>query len=520
MPESELEYQEAVHVLRSMGATSSASVRLTRAGTGSPARGGRSGTSRSRRIAGLEKCAHIHFDVMAERVRTQRGPLDRLLGLAAEVRPGEATTAVLLSFAGFLTLASYYTIRPLRSAFLLPVNVTLPGGLVLTGPVITSYSGAVLAALFLVVVPAYGALASRVNRIRLINVVTLFFASNLVLFSLLGSSLPAAVLGILFFLWVGTFNLMVQAQFWSFANDVYTEEQGKRLFAIVGFGATLGGVAGARIASSLIRTIGEFQLMLVAAALLGVFMAILNVVNAREGARAPEARKQADSALGKEGGFQLVLRQRYLLLIGLLTLTVQVTNTNGNYILDETLAGVARAAVAAGTAGGLSEGQFIGSFRADMDFYQNVLVALIQFFLVSRIFRYLGVGGALFILPTLAFINYGIFAAVPILAIIRVAKITENATDYSLQNTLRRALFLPTSREAKYKALQAVETFFWRAGDMVSALATFVVVQMLHLGVRSYAIVNLGLVAIWLLIAVNLFRENRKLTTADKSAAA
>jgi ATP:ADP antiporter, AAA family len=198
---------------------------------------------------------------------------------------------------------------------------------------------------------------------------------------------------------------------------------------------------------------------------------------------------------------------------------VQVTNTNGNYILDATLADAAHAAVASGTAGGLSEGQFIGSFMADLAFYQNVLVALIQFFLVSRIFKYLGVGRALFILPTLAFINYGIFAAAPILAIIRVAKITENATDYSLQNTLRRALFLPTSREAKYKALQAVETFFWRAGDMLSAITTLVVVQVLRFGVRSYAMVNLGLVTVWLIIAIALFRESRKLTAARQSLA-
>lgn len=185
--------------------------------------------------------------------------------------------------------------------------------------------------------------------------------------------------------------------------------------------------------------------MLVAAVQLGVFLAILNVVHARESGRAPEGKKQAEEALGKEGGFQLVLKHRYLLLIGLLTLAVQVTNTNGNYILDATLT---EAAAARGS-DGLSAGHFIGSFRADMDFYQNILVAVIQFFLVSRIFKYLGVGGALFILPTLALVNYGMFAAVPVLGLIRIAKITENATDYSVQNTLRRALFLPTSREAK-----------------------------------------------------------------------
>jgi AAA family ATP:ADP antiporter len=106
-----------------------------------------------------------------------------------------------------------------------------------------------------------------------------------------------------------------------------------------------------------------------------------------------------------------------------------------------------------------------------------------------------------------------------VLAFIRVAKITENATDYSLQNTLRRALFLPTSREAKYKALQAVETFFWRAGDMLSAITTLIVVQLIGWGVRGFALVNLGIVVVWFVIAANLYRENRKLTSEQKMAA-
>src|SRR5712675_3795406 len=114
-----------------------------------------------------------------------RSALDKIMGLAADVGPGEAVTALLLSLNGFLVLAAYYVIRPLRSAFLLPVHVTLPGG-VLNGAVITSYAGAMLATLFLVIVPLYGRIASRVNRIRLINGLTLFFISNLVIFYVLG----------------------------------------------------------------------------------------------------------------------------------------------------------------------------------------------------------------------------------------------------------------------------------------------------------------------------------------------
>src|SRR5687768_9111103 len=142
----------------------------------------------------------------------------------------------------------------------------------------------------------------------------------------------------------------------------------------------------------------------------------------------------------------------------------------------------------------------------------------IQFFLVSRIFKYLGIGGALFVLPVIAFGSYGLFAFAPVLAFIRITKIVENATDYSLQNTVRRALFLPTSREAKYKALQAVETFFWRAGDMLSGVTTFVIVRSLGLGVREYAIVNIGIVIVWIVIAAMLGKENRKMIEIGRAS--
>jgi AAA family ATP:ADP antiporter len=456
-----------------------------------------------------------------------KGPLDRLMSLAADVHAGEAGTALLLCLNGFLILCAYTVIRPIRSALLLPVTIDLPGGGVLTGPVIQQYSGAVLAGLFLFIVPLYGSLASRVNRVRLINYVTLFFVSNLALFFLLGSAraapdgAPDAALGVSFFLWIGIFNLMVVAQFWSFTNDLYTPEQGKRLFAIVGFGASTGAIAGPLITQSLIGPLGPFPMMLISAAILLACLGMTNLIHKREKVRpSGPSKPQAEQPLSREGGFKLVLAQRYLMLIGLLTLAGNLVNSNGNYIFNETLSQMARAQVASGAASGLSEGQIIGGYMAGTDFWQNTLVVLIQFFLVSRIFKYLGVGGALFILPVISLSSYGLFAAAPVLALIRVAKIAENATDYSLQNTVRRALFLPTSREAKYKALQAVETFFWRAGDMFSALTTLIVVQVLSMGVRSYAFVNLALVVGQILVALALYRANRRLTPAAEAPAA
>ena len=436
--------------------------------------------------------------------------LDRLLGLAADVRAGEAATALLLAANVCVLLTAYYIIRPVREALILAV----PGG-----AEIKSYLGAILAASFLVIVPAYGAFASRVSRIKLINGLLLFFAANLVLFFVLGRA--GVTLGVPFFLWVGVFNLMSIAQVWSFANDVYTPEQGQRLFAIVGFGASVGALTGSQVAGMLIRPLGIFPMMLVAAGLLLVSLVLTDVVHFREKRRARDTadRGKAEEPLARTGGFRLVLRQRYLLYIGLLTLVLNYVNTNGEYVLGKTVSRMAEQAVAAGTAGGLSTTQFIGAFYASFQFWQNLLGAVIQFFLVSRILKYLGVRAALFVMPLISLCGYSLLLAAPVLAYIRVVKILENATDYSLQNTVRRALFLRTSREAKYKALQAVETFFWRTGDLLSGLTVFAAAVM-GLGVGHLAAWNLALVFVWLALAAAIGREHRRLPEAPDEARA
>ena len=445
--------------------------------------------------------------------------LERVLSLGADVRPGEGASAVLLAVNVFLLLSAYYTIRPLRSALLLPVTIPLPGGGVMAGPEIQSYTGAILAAVFLFVVPLYSSFANRLDRMRLINWVTMFFVVTLIGFFFAGRlGVYPTLMAVTFFLWVGVFNLMIIAQFWSFANDLYSAEQGKRLFAIVGVGGSVGAIGGALIVSTFIDRLGILPMMLLGSVQLLIALGLTNLIHTREQRRPRAVASKDDQPLSGSGGFKLVLGQRYLLLIGLLTWAAQLVNTNGNYMLNETLSRMARETIAQGST--LSEGQIIGGFMAGTDFWQNVLSTSIQFFLVSRIFKYLGVGGALFVLPMIAFGGYGLFAFAPVLAFIRMTKIVENATDYSLQNTVRRALFLPTSRDAKYKALQTVETFFWRAGDMLSGITIFVLLQWLALSVRGFALVNLAIVVVWLLLAASLAKENRRLTAEAESKAA
>ncbi|HEV8613061.1 MAG TPA: MFS transporter, partial [Gemmatimonadales bacterium] len=239
------------------------------------------------------------------------GVLDRLLAPFAEVHAGEAATALLMMLNVFLLLTAYYIIKVVREPLI------LAGG----GAEVKSYSAAGQALLLLALVPAYGAFASRVDRAKLITWVTLFFASNLVVFYLLAQA-NVPYLGVAFFLWVGIFNLMIIAQFWAFANDVYSPGQGKRLFAIVGIGASTGAILGAWLAKQLIKPLGVYQLMLVAAAILLACIALTRIVNARERAARsqPGAVPRAEAPLGPEGGFKLVFSQRYLTLIALLML--------------------------------------------------------------------------------------------------------------------------------------------------------------------------------------------------------
>ena len=111
-------------------------------------------------------------------------------------------------------------------------------------------------------------------------------------------------------------------------------------------------------------------------------------------------------------------------------------------------------------------------------------------------------------------------AAAPVFAFIWFAKVLENSTDYSLMNTVRGALYLPTSREAKYKAKQAIDTFCVRFGDVLSSLTVFAGVGLLGLGIRNMAAFNIAAVAVWLLLAAGVVREHRKLSAAQEGAAA
>ncbi|RPJ77053.1 MAG: translocase [Acidobacteria bacterium] len=429
--------------------------------------------------------------------------LSRLLSMFAEVRPGEAVTVVLMAVNVFCLLALYYVLKTVREALILTES----------GAEVKSYAAAGQALLLLAVVPAYSAVASRVNRVWLVAGVTLFFASHLLVFYGLGAM--RVPVGVPFFLWLGVFNLVVVAQFWAFANDLYSSEGGKRLFPLIGLGSALGAWLGAQFASILFAALGPFRLLLVAAAGLVVCAALTVWVHEREKGRSGGAKGEAERPLGKEGAFQLIFRDRYLLLIALLLVVVNVVNTVGEFLLGSL---VVQEASRLSATEGVDRGVFIGSFYGSFFAWVNLLGFLFQLLLVPRLFKYVGVNGTLFVLPLVALLSYGTLAFVPVLAVVRLMKTLENASDYSIQNTTRHALFLPTSREAKYKAKQAIDSFFWRAGDLLQAGIVFLGTRFAF-GGRDYAMLNLLFVGVWLVIVAEIAREYRTRVPAQSARA-
>jgi AAA family ATP:ADP antiporter len=230
------------------------------------------------------------------------------------------------------------------------------------------------------------------------------------------------------------------------------------------------------------------------------------------GSRLSPTAAKAEEPLPKGGAFELVRNNRYLLLIALLMLVLNWVNTTGEYVLGKVVATTAAERVAAGTSGGLNEGEWIGKFYADFFTGVNILGLALQLFVVSRVLKYLGVRVALMALPVIALGGYAMLAFIPVLSAVRWAKTAENAMDYSLQNTVRNVLFLPTTREQKYKAKQAIDTFFVRVGDGLSAALVFVGTSYFAFGPRQFALVNLVLVVAWLILALAIGRENARLT--------
>ena len=430
--------------------------------------------------------------------------LDRALGAFGEVRAGEGRTALLMFLNIHFLLIAYYILKTVRESLILTEG----------GAELKSYASAFQALVLIAYVPLYSWVASRFPQQKLIFSVVLFFTGCLQLFAV-AQGLELPYVGFLFFVWLGIFSVSMIAQFWSYGNDVYNQADGKRLFPLIAIGSAAGAPLGAALAGWLYKSgVSSFWMMQLATGLLVVHLVLYGLIQRRVSVNS-EGQKVKSEPLKGVGGFTLVFRSRYLLLIAMLLVVLNIVNTTGEYILGRSI--VEHADELAKTQGGFDKEEFIGSFYGTFFFWVNIAAIIIQALLVSRLVKHVGLAGALFALPLIAFGTYSLVAFGAGFAILRAAKTAENATDYSVMNTVKQMLWLPASKESKYKAKQAIDTFFVRAGDVISAGIVFAGTQWLALNVAGFAKANILFVIVWVVLGVLLLREYRKITAAQEN---
>jgi AAA family ATP:ADP antiporter len=444
-------------------------------------------------------------------------PLDRVLRIFTDVRAGEGRTAILMFANVLLILCAYYFVKPLREGWLAVSEIEGFSKMELK-----AYSSFGQSVLLIPVVRAYGRLVGHWPRGVLITRSTLFCMSNLVVFWFLQPGffvehLPGT--GLAFYLWVGMFGVFVVAQFWAFAADLFDDEKGRRLLPFIAIGATSGAAVGSWITDNLVGSgvLGTEYLLLAALVPLGVSIWLTRAAETSEAHEGPTpVPGQQLPEPDRSGAIDLVLHNRFLLVVAVVTLLLNWVNTNGENLLFKVVQDVLAHDASAGGIGESEALRFVRdgttAFYANFNMWVNTVALLLQALVASRLLKYGGFGAIFLLLPVIALGSYTTMMLIPVLAVIKVMKIAENSTDYSINNTARHVLWLPMAPEVTYKAKPTIDSLFVRVGDGLAAALVLVGERFLALATRSFFAVNVSLVLLWFGLAIWVVRRHRRLS--------
>jgi AAA family ATP:ADP antiporter len=297
---------------------------------------------------------------------------------------------------------------------------------------------------------------------------------------------------------------------WAFAADSFNVRSGQRLFVVIMLGANLGALAGSKVTQLYAEALSPIGLMVVATGMLGITLLLANPERAAipAGSRAIEQNEVEERPVPKLlGGIGLVLRDRYLLLMALFVVLLNWINSTGEFILADFAKADAMVQVT-DSGGKLELSSVITAFYGHFNFWVTLISLFIQMFLVSRVYHLVGVRGALLVQPIIVALGYGVLVFGPLLGgfipffyLVRRIKVAENGVDYSLMNTTRQALFLPVGRDSKYDGKTAIDTFFWRFGDLIQAVGVFIGLNVLGWAAHDFAFLNFLLALGWIALA-------------------
>jgi AAA family ATP:ADP antiporter len=421
---------------------------------------------------------------------TQPSTLLRLLRKAVDVKAAEIRALGLGFTYYFLILSAYYVIRPIRDDFGAAGGIeNLPW--MFTGTLVT----------MLIANALFAALVARCSRRRFIPIAYRFFIANLLIFLVLLMTISRGNqvwVGRAFFVWTSVFNLFVVSVFWAFMVDVFSTEQGKRLFGFISIGGTLGAIVGAAITASLVRKLGTLNLLLISAALLELSAQCVRFFPNTFAGPGPSITKKAaeESPVGGRiwAGIVHNARSPYLLGICAYMLLYAITST----LLYFQQVGIAASA--------FTDRSARTAFFAQIDLLVNVLTVLVQAFLTGRLLKWFGVGVTLAILPALSVVGFTTMGVVPTLALLVVFLTLRRAGNFAIARPARETLFTVVSREDKYKAKNFIDTVIYRAGDQIGAWSS-PALAWLGLGLTGVSFVAAPIAAIWLFVSLWLGRR-------------
>lgn len=454
--------------------------------------------------------------VHKERRRYSR--FERFLRTFADVRPREGLTCIILVSNIFLILIAYYMIKPVREGWL---AVSVIGNL--SQLEVKSYSAFAQSLLLFAILPVYARLAAAWTRRALIVRVGVAFGTLLVLFwmtqpGMLIARVPYA--GVAFYLFVGIFSVTLVAQFWAFTSDIYGPERGRRLFPLVAVGAALGAVVGSWIGESLVKLslFEAFDLMLVALIPLGAALGLVAWTDRRGTYGSPSdwttSRWNEPAAPNNEGPFALIFRHNYLTATALMILVFSWIVASGDNILFAIVQESLAEELAAFRGDPAVFHQMLRdattAFYGDLYFWVNLVGLILQAFIVSRILRFGGMQALLLTTPIISLAAYASMAFAPILGLIKVMKVAENSSAYSINNTARHMLWLPTTKAMLYQAKPTVDTLFVRLGDGLAALTILIGTRLVPLDNTAFLAINIVLVFVWIGLTLFLVREHRR----------
>lgn len=391
----------------------------------------------------------------------------------------------------FSILAAYYVLRPIRD------QMGVAGGIENLPWLFT----ATLVGMLALNVP-FAWLVKTLPRARFVPLTYRFFAANILLFAgalYLAGPEGGIWIGRAFFVWLSIFNLFVVSVFWATIVDVFSTEQGKRLFGFIAAGATLGAIAGSATTSVLARTAPTWALLVGAALLLEVAvfsMRGLARLSDRLHRRPVAGDAPAADAIGGSAfaGITRTFRSPYLLNIGLFLLLFSVTST----FLYFEQAGIAKSS--------FPDRGAQTAFFASVDLLVNVLTLGVQFFLTGRIVRRIGVGLSLALLPAASVLGFAALAVSPTITAIVAFQVLRRAGNFAIARPIREVLFTVVPREDRYKAKNFIDTVVYRTGDQIGAWS-FAGIAALGLGSTAVAVTAVPLSIAWLLNSLWLGRR-------------